>query len=204
MALSISSPLPADRAEPLVEVRRSARRRRTVSAYRDGDRIVVLLPQRFTRAEEARWVAEMVADVQAREERARRRGPRASDAALARRARELTAEHLPADVWPVSIRWVSTMGVRWASCTPSDRTIRVSDRLRDAPGWVLDYVIVHELAHVLVAGHDADFWALVERYPRSERARGYLEGVTAAERQPTELVPEATEGDDEQPSDTLF
>lgn len=158
VALSISSPLPADRAEPLVEVRRSARRR----------------------------------------------GPRASDAALARRARELTAEHLPADVWPVSIRWVSTMGVRWASCTPSDRTIRVSDRLRDAPGWVLDYVIVHELAHVLVAGHDADFWALVERYPRSERARGYLEGVTAAERQPTELVPEATEGDDEQPSDTLF
>jgi hypothetical protein len=52
----------ADRAVPAVpapdvEVRRSARRRRTVSAYRDGDRTVVLIPARFSKAEERRWVA---------------------------------------------------------------------------------------------------------------------------------------------------
>jgi predicted metal-dependent hydrolase len=61
-----------------------------------------------------------------------------------------------------------------------DRAIRVSDRLRDAPDYVLDYVLLHELAHLLVPGHGPDFWALLAPYPRLERARGYLEGVAAA------------------------
>ena len=72
------------------------------------------------------------------------------------------------------------MSTRWASCTPADGTIRVSERLRDAPGWVVDYVLVHELAHLLEPGHDAAFWAWVRRYPRTERAMGYLEGLSAA------------------------
>jgi len=76
-----------------VEVRRSARRRRTVSAYRDGERIVVLIPARFTRSEERRWVDEMVERVTSRELRERSRGPRRSDAALARRCRELSARY---------------------------------------------------------------------------------------------------------------
>lgn len=178
---SQSVPVPAT---PLVEVRRSTRRRRTVSAYRDGERIVVLVPQRLSRAEEARWVADMVAEVQAREARARRRGARADDTALQRRAGQLAESYLPAGVLPITIRWVSTMRSRWASCTPAERHIRLSTRLRDMPSWVLDYVIVHELAHVLVAGHGTDFWALVSRYPTTERARGYLEGHAAADRSP--------------------
>ena len=44
-----------------VEVRRSKRRRRTVSAYREGERIVVLIPAAFSKADEAEWVATMVA-----------------------------------------------------------------------------------------------------------------------------------------------
>jgi Protein of unknown function DUF45 len=78
------------------------------------------------------------------------------------------------------VRWVPTMSTRWASCTPADGTIRVSERLRDAPGWVVDYVLVHELAHLLEPGHDKAFWAWVRRYPRTERAMGYLEGLSAA------------------------
>ena len=72
------------------------------------------------------------------------------------------------------------MRTRWASCTPADGTIRVSDRLRDVPSWVLDYVLVHELAHLLVPGHGPDFWAIVRGYPKTERAIGYLEGLSAA------------------------
>jgi predicted metal-dependent hydrolase len=168
-----------DPAAPAVEVRRSARRRRTVSAYRDGDVTVVLIPARFSKAEERRWVAEMIARLQAREAR-RQRGPRRSDEALLARARQLSTTLLDGAARPTSVRWVTNMASRWGSCTPSDGTIRVSCRLRDMPGWVLDYVLVHELAHLLVPGHGPDFWELVGRYPRSERARGYLEGVAAA------------------------
>jgi predicted metal-dependent hydrolase len=171
--------LAVDQAAPAVEVRRSARRRRTVSAYRDGDVTVVLIPARFSKAEERRWVAEMIARLQAREAR-RQRGPRRSDEALLTRARQLSSTVLDGEAQPTSVRWVTNMASRWGSCTPSDGTIRVSGRLRDMPGWVLDYVLVHELAHLLVPGHGSDFWELVGRYPRSERARGYLEGVAAA------------------------
>jgi predicted metal-dependent hydrolase len=169
---------PADLAasRPDVEVRRSSRRRRTVSAYRDGGRIVVMIPSRFSKAEEARWVTEMVERLDAGTRRRRSSG----DTALARRAAELSTTYLGGRAQPASVRWVATMRTRWASCTPTDGTIRMSERLREMPHWVRDYVLVHELAHLLVPGHGPDFWALVQRYPRTERARGYLDGVSAA------------------------
>jgi predicted metal-dependent hydrolase len=158
-----------------VVVRRSTRRRRPVSAYRDGGQIVVMIPARFTRAEEEQWVERMVARL-ATGNRPRRNG----DTALAQRARELSTCYLNGKAVPTSVRWVKTMRTRWASCTPSDGTIRLSERLQEMPHWVRDYVLVHELAHLLVPGHGPDFWALLQRYPRTERARGYLDGISAA------------------------
>ena len=160
-----------------VVVRRSTRRRRTVSAYRDGGQIVVMIPARFTRAEEAQWVERMVARLSTG---AGTRARRSGDAALAQRAAELSTCYLHGKARPASVRWVKTMRTRWASCTPSDGTIRLSERLQEMPHWVRDYVLVHELAHLLVPGHGPDFWALVQRYPRTERARGYLDGISAA------------------------
>jgi predicted metal-dependent hydrolase len=81
---------------------------------------------------------------------------------------------------PSSVRWVSNQGSRWGSCTPVDGSIRLSDRLSGMPEWVVDYVLVHELAHLLEIGHGPRFQALVSHYPKAERARGYLLGVTAA------------------------
>ncbi len=78
------------------------------------------------------------------------------------------------------MRWVDNQKSRWGSCTPGDRTIRLSARLQGMPQWVVDYVLIHELAHLLESGHDARFWAWVDNYPRAERARGYLEGWSAA------------------------
>jgi len=160
---------------PEVEVRRSPRRRRTVSAYRDGERVVVLMPARLTRAEERRWVQVMLERLARQEARLR-----PSDEALMSRARELSRRHLGGRAQPRSVRWADNQGGRWGSCTPADGSIRLSTRLQGMPSWVLDYVLVHELAHLLVPGHGADFWAEVSRYPRTERARGYLEGVSAA------------------------
>jgi predicted metal-dependent hydrolase len=92
----------------------------------------------------------------------------------------LSARHLGNRAVPKSVRWVPPMRTRWASCTPADGTIRVSERLREVPSWVLDYVLVHELTHLLVPGHGPNFWKLVRDYPRTDRAVGYLEGLSAA------------------------
>ena len=161
--------------QPLVEVRRSTRRRRTVSAYREGDRTVVLVPARLSKAEEARWVSLMVERLDRQD--ARRRP---SDAELLARAEDLSRRYLDGEAVPTSVRWVANQANRWGSCTPADGTVRLSSRLKGMPEWVVDYVLVHELAHLLVPGHGPDFWAYVERFPRTERARGYLEGVSAA------------------------
>jgi hypothetical protein len=101
---------------------------------------------------------------------------RPSDALLLQRATELSREHLEGRAVPASVQWSSRQGKRWGSCTTLDRTIRISDRLQGMPRWVLDYVLMHELAHLLRPGHDPSFWALVDRYPHTARARGFLDG----------------------------
>ena len=161
-----------------VEVRRSARRRRTVTAYREGGRTVVLIPAAFSPAEERRWVAQMVAKLQTREERRRR--SLGGDEDLMARARALSEAHLDGLAEPTNVRWVDNQQRRWGSCTPADGSIRLSSRLRAMPEYVVDYVLVHELVHLLEPSHDARFWSLVARYPRAERARGFLEGVEQA------------------------
>jgi predicted metal-dependent hydrolase len=158
-----------------IEVRRSARRRRTVTAYREHGRTVVLIPAAFTAAEERRWVDQMVAKLQTREERRRR--TLGSDEHLMARAMELSAAHFDGQALPASVRWVENQNRRWGSCTPADRTIRLSGRLRGMPEFVVDYVLVHELAHLLEPTHNAHFWSLVHAFPRAERALGFLEGV---------------------------
>jgi predicted metal-dependent hydrolase len=168
-------PVPVGDGEPAVEVVRSARRRRTVSARRDGDRIVVSIPARLSRAEESRWVALMVQRVLASE---RRRRP--GDAELMTRARALSDRYLGGEARAASVRWVDNQVQRWGSCTPVDRTIRLSSRLQGMPDYVVDYVLLHELAHLLVPGHGKAFWRRLEGYERLERARGFLEGAATS------------------------
>jgi len=151
-------------AAPRVEVVRSTKRRKTVSAREVDGVIRVSIPASMSRAEETRWVDEMV--------RRLSRRSTSSEIDLEERAARLAGRYgLPT---PSSIRWVGNQGSRWGSCTPVDRTIRISDRMAGFPSWVLDYVIVHELAHLVVAGHDDRFNALVARYPKAERAIGFL------------------------------
>lgn len=159
-----------------VRIERSARRRRTVSAYRDGDAIVVQVPARLSAAQEAAWADTMVRRVLAAERRSQR-----SDGDLLERARELSARYLDGRAVPRSVRWVDNQRSRWGSCTPADGSIRLSRRLAAMPPYVVDYVLLHELAHLLVPGHGRAFWAVLAGYPQLERARGYLEGVAAAE-----------------------
>ena len=139
--------------------------------------MVVLVPARLSAADERRWVSRMVERLAGSE--ARRRP---SDEELLARARALSARYLGGRAVPRSVRWSTTQQHRWGSCTPADGSVRISVRAKGLPGWVLDYVVLHELAHLLVVSHGPEFWAELTAYPRTERARGFLEGYDTASR----------------------
>ena len=152
-----------------VEVRRSERRKKTITAEIVGDALIVVIPHRMSRAEEQEWVARMAARMSER----RRRDRLNTEGDLTRRAAALGDRYL-GGVRPRDIAWVTNQRSRWGSCTPDDGVIRLSLAVADYPPWVRDYVIVHELAHLLVADHSKKFWKLVNQYPLTERARGFL------------------------------
>ena len=160
-----------------VEIIRSPRRKKTVQARVTNGTIVVRLPDGLSEAEETRLVDSIVQKV------TRKIGAGSVD--LAARARHLSERFgLPE---PASIQWSDRQNTRWGSCTAAQGSIRISSRLSAVPDFVLDFVIVHELAHLRVAGHGPDFQALMQRYPLSERATGYLMALSRhSDTQPAE------------------
>jgi predicted metal-dependent hydrolase len=179
---STEPPQSAATPSPRIEVRRSSRRTRTVTAYRERDTIVVLIPQRMSKADEQTFVQDMVEKVLARE--ARSSAPR-GDHALASRARDIAETYLAPALdqvpEPTAVSWVTNQQQRWGSCTPSTGLIRLSHRLQPMPAWVVDYVLLHELVHLVEPTHSDRFWGLVSRYPAAEKAKGYLEGYLAGQ-----------------------
>ena len=147
-----------------VKVIRSERRRKTVQAQVVDGVLQIAIPAQMTSAEEAHWVGEM--------QRRMARQSETDQVPLSDRAARLAARFgLPQ---PASIEWSARQRTRWGSATIGTRKVRLSSRLERYPRWVLDYVIVHELAHLVEANHSPAFWHLVDRYPLTERARGYL------------------------------
>ncbi len=156
---------------------RSTRRKKSASAYRQGGRIVISLPARMSKAEEAQVVPELIAII-----RARAASKTAGEDLLASRIDELLSELAPEiTARPASVSW-RPMRERWGSCTTLDRTIRISDRLKLAPEYALDYVLFHEAIHLEWADHGAEFTEILGRYEDSELATAYLDGWEAAER----------------------
>ncbi len=170
-------------AEPLVplaiRVIRSPKRHKTAAAKVLPDCIEVRVPAGMTTEAEAEMVAKLVARVE------RKRAAKAGPIDLADRAAKLARRYdLPL---PVSITWAE-QNDRWGSCTSSRGTIRISTRLARVPTWVLDAVIVHELAHLCEPNHSTAFWALANRYPRQERASGFLEAMSQGHSDPCHIV----------------
>ncbi|MCA9870620.1 MAG: M48 family metallopeptidase [Caldilineae bacterium] len=155
-----------------VKVIRSDNRVKTVSAREVDGVFEVRAPAQMSDAELEPVVQNLLKRWQRRQATAD-----LDDADLERRARELNRQYFGGKLRWKSVRWVSNQNTRNGSCTPSQGTIRISHRLAKMPAFVRDYVLVHELAHLVEANHGPRFWKLVNRYPRTERARGYLMAV---------------------------
>lgn len=155
-----------------VKIVRSRQRAKTVSARAVDGVFVVQAPAHMSDAELQPVVDKLLARWQRRQQK-----DSLDDAALERRARELNRQYFGGKLQWQSVRWVSNQNSRHGSCTPSQGTIRISHRLATMPAFVRDYVLVHELAHLLEPNHGPRFWRLVNQYPRTERARGYLMAV---------------------------
>jgi predicted metal-dependent hydrolase len=156
---------------------RSKRRKRNLSAYRQGGRIVISIPASMSKADERAMVPEMIAKIRSQEA-----AKTPSESVLAQRIDQLLSELAPEILErPISVNW-RAMRERWGSCTSVDRTIRISDRLQLAPDYALDYVLFHEAIHLAHSDHGEQFTALLARFPDSELASAYLDGYEAAER----------------------
>ncbi len=176
------TPLPLVHSD--VEVRVSTRRKKTAGAHWEGDRIVVVVPSHLRGSERDRMVESLAG-------RLARHRPHlhASDDHLEERARALGRTYLDG-VAPASIRWSSAQTARWGSCTLETREIRISERLRTAPPWVLDAVIVHELAHLLEPNHSPRFRGARVPLPAPTRRRPLPRGLPSRPpERPAESVP---------------
>lgn len=156
-----------------VKIIRSKKRKKTVSARVIDGAFVVRAPSTMSETE----LQPIIENLQARWQRQQQKS-KLDDAALQRRAQELNRQYFNGKLAWKSVKWVTNQNTsRFGSCTPTDGTIRLSHRLAGMPAFVRDYVIVHELAHLRVANHGPKFWKLVNRFPKTERARGYLMAV---------------------------
>ena len=163
-----------------VQVTRDQRLRSTVRWTLAGDTIQVRVPPQLP----ADRLESMLDEIVTRVLKQRTRARRLNDDDLEQRARQINRRYFDGELSWHTIRWVSNMAHRLGSCTSggaTDGDIRLSDRIRHWPAYVLDYVLAHELAHRKYPNHSADFWAYLARYPHTERARGFIEGIAYAQ-----------------------
>jgi predicted metal-dependent hydrolase len=163
-----------------VTVKRDRRLRKSARWTLHRHTIRVRVPARTTSDQ----LDDLLDDIVARVLRQRRRARKQNDDALARRAREINDQFFDGELRWHTIRWVSNMQRRLGSCTEggtTDGDIRISERIRYWPKYVVDYVIAHELAHRKYPNHSRAFWDYLARYPSTERARGFIDGVAYAQ-----------------------
>lgn len=151
--------------EPVVQIVRSKRRRKTIAASQRDGVLTIVVPEHISKREERHWTREMLASVS--------RHQRTNDEQLFEAAEVLAARYkLP---MAGTVKWIPNQRSRWAYCDIEKEEIGICEKIKTFPQWVGDYVIVHELAHLIEPLHNKDFWRLVNRYPKAQRARGYLD-----------------------------
>lgn len=152
---------------PSIRIVASRRRRRTVTARLRAGVLELLVPERMPQPEREMWAENM----RLRIERRLRRRP-VTDEQLAGRARALNERHFGGRLRWNSVSWHDMSS--WGDCSVLSADIRIANRARSLPEWVLDYLLTHEMAHLEHGDHGPGFHEMLSRYPLTERARGYL------------------------------
>ena len=153
-----------------VTIIRSQRRKKTIQTkYGDGH-LWIYLPAGMNPKEEQRWIDRMIQKSQRWEQK---KTLKESDGWLRRRAQELNKRYFNG-ILVFSIQFVTNQNSRYGSCSSLDKSIRISNRVKTMPSWVQDYIIIHELTHLIYPDHSKKFWETVDQYTYAERAKGYL------------------------------
>jgi len=153
-----------------LKIIRSSKRKKTISARIAGETLLVYLPLGMRREDEDRWVLRMKEKIEAK----KLKKQLDFDNYLQKRFAEFNKKYFDGKVSAKSIKFVTNQNKVSGSCTPAKGCIRISHRLASMPKWVLDYVIMHEMAHLLHPNHSKVFWSKVNEYKYAERARGFL------------------------------
>ena len=169
-----------------VKVLRSRRRRRTVLARLVKDTLLVNAPAALSSAR----LEKIIADFKVKFERKMLKEELDKKQDLAAVAAKLNARYFDDVLTVNSIEYVTDQTSKFGCCDYRSCRIRISHRIGAMPEWVRDYVIIHEMAHLLEPNHGASFWNLVSRYKLAERARGYLMAAGLAEEEGNSLAGE--------------
>lgn len=160
-----------------IEIIRSAKRSKTVTGeFKDG-KLRVLMPALLSKEQEERCIATIVARVERRETQQMLN----EGEPLRKRAAELNARYFAGALDIASVQYVTNQNSLFGSCSVRRKTIRLSHHLAEVPAWVRDYVLMHEMAHLVEPGHGRAFWDIVNRYPRTQEARRYLKAFARGE-----------------------
>ncbi len=152
-----------------VKIIRSAKRKRTIQAKMVNGTLWIYFPSGMTKDEEQKWIKEMKNRF-AKKKRQQKLNKKGS---LQKRAQQMNQQYFDGAL-QYYIKYVANQTSKFGSCTPKTKMIRISDRIATMPQWVQDYVIIHELAHLIHPNHSKKFWKTVHQYKYTERAIGYL------------------------------
>ena len=152
------------------KVIRSYRRRRTISARVVDGKMHIYAPVGVSDAK----LTEVITNFKKRFEKQKLKKELKIKENLHQVAQKLNKKYFGGKIKIGSIEYASNQNKIFGSCSYRKGTIRISHRLSSMPQWVRDYVIVHEMAHIIQPNHSQSFWGIVSRYKLTERARGYL------------------------------
>lgn len=152
-----------------IEIIRSKKRKKTVQAKIVDDTLRIYLPSGLSKKEESKWIQKMKTQI----EKKQRKHQLNNTNDLQKRAERINNQYFDGSL-SFSIQFVTNQTTKHGSCTPSSKRIRIADEIADYPAYVQDYLIMHELTHLIYPNHSKAFWEKVNEYPYVERAKGFL------------------------------